>query len=212
MLHHFGLRNQLKNGMLDTSVMPYCHIDMSRYDLEPLLIKAIFNGDIAPNIAYQYVKHSDSPSIMGSRHLYSVNIDLNKKTIDIEPNQRANIDEENARRRAFGLPTIEDALRKDIDVVIYYNQDCYPFDAHIQSDLALNFTQSAYDSLPQNEKNQLLLKRMEAYDKVKTEYMKSLSKRYLPTVENDSIKHNMLILKEFILPSGGYFVSETMLK
>lgn len=212
MRHHFGLRNGLSTGMLDTSVAPYRAMDMHRYDVEPLLLKAVHNGDIVPDLAYMYTTHNDSSTTMGSRHLYQVNIDLNTKTIAIEPNKRANIGKENIRRSLYGLPTVEDALRKDVHLVLYYNQDCYPFDEHIQSDLAINFTNSAYDRLAQKEKEQLLLKRMEAYDRVKSEYMNSLGKRIPHSESQRLLYYNMLILKDFILPSGGYVVSETMLK
>ena len=205
---HFKLRDQLRNGALDRSSMPYSDMDMERYDLEPLLIRAVFDGDLLPDWAYGYV-HGIRDDLHNS--LYDVKIDMNTRTIRIVENKYADIAKENAKLACYGLPPLSDAMKKDVEMLLYYNEDNYPFDAHIEADMELGYTTNNYNTLQDfKSKKELLEKRMEKYFSVKSNYLASLSKHRLPNSESIPIFNSLLVLKDFKLTTspGLYIVSE----
>lgn len=207
MRHHFALRNQLRNGTLDTTLSPYCDMNMLQYDIEPLLLRAVRQGDIAPDIAYTYTTHSNEN---GDGHLYVVNINWNARTITIEPekqNKNINIEAENHRRSKFGLPSTEDMLKKDAEIALYYNIKNYPFDEHIRAAQEANYSDSIYNSLTsETEKIELFKNYIESYFKVKSEFFDNISKRIPAESVYNKYHYNMQTIKEFKLLSGGYNV------
>lgn len=208
MVRHFDLRHRFKNGEFDTLMPPFCNMDLHQYDIEAQLIDAIRSGNIDPYVVYSYVSPIDASSFFGNRALYQVNIDLKTRTVNLEKNKNMNIAAENMHRKRFYLPPEEDALKKDVMIVLYYNQDLYPFEEHIRADSLINYSKAIYDQLPTNEQHRLLLKYMEVHDNVKAEHFERLRKRIHPSGEQRNYFYDMLSLKDFKLPGGGYVVSE----
>lgn len=208
MIRHFDLRHRYKNGEFDTLMPPFCNMDLHLFDIESQLIGAIQHGDIDPYVVYSYVSPIDASDFWSNSAMYQVNIDLRTRTLVIEKNKKMNMAVNNQHRKRFYLPSAEDALRKDVMIVLYYNQDLYPFEEHIRADSLINYSNSIYKQLSTKEQHRLLLKYMEIHDKVKAEHFGNLHKRIFSSGEQHKYFYDMLSLKDFKLPGGGYVVSE----
>lgn len=205
---HFRLLRQLQRGELDTSMSPYCDMDMERYSIEPLLIRAVFSGDMLPDLAYTYV-HDARDAVRDC--MYEVRIDLNTRTIELAPRKNANIAAANAKLMQYGLPPLADAMKKDVDIALYYNQESYPFDAIIALDLSTNHRLSALKRMPHEEQLKLTGEIMNLRQKIKEEHMANLA---APVGDNGVLLRSMTVLKDFTLTSaqGLYVISETPLE
>lgn len=135
--HHFKLRNSWRDGEFDTLVAPYRDMDMRRYDLEPLLLKAIRNGDIDPEEVYAFAKSDNggparTSGVVGTTP-YGGLIDCKKKIITCERNAFVDVDRVNAERRKYGLSTVEEAMCAAYELVLFYDPKNYPFEEILQS-------------------------------------------------------------------------------
>lgn len=148
-LHNFKLRNSLLYGHdVDTTATPYRNMDMRRYDLEPLLLKAVHSGDIDPEEIYYFAK-SDNGGIKETVGVYGVTpyggyIDYQKKDITCELLDFVDIDRVNAERKKYGLPSIEDVMQASYELVLFYNPKSYPFDEMLQALIDNNCYSSVY--------------------------------------------------------------------
>ena len=208
---HFKFFSQLRRGDLDTNIQPYKDMKMYRYYLEPLLRKSVLNGDLQPDLAYFYV-NDFRQSLQDCA--YDIKIDFNTRIVRTVENKHVNIDNENKKLKQYCLPSLSDALKKDIDMLLYYNQEYFPFDAYINADKELGYTTTNYNAIQDfKAKKKLIEKRMEVHYNVKSNHMNNLSRYRLPNSETINF-HSLLVLKDFKLTScqGLYIVSEMPLK
>lgn len=199
--HHFALRNQFKNSAkfdIDITSPPYCNMDFNLYDIEPLLIDAVYKGDISPDFVAICMEHSelDSARQLGS---FQVIVDLNSKTIEYYF-QESSIDIIDKYRFYLGLESLKDAARKNYEISLYYNQDIYPFEEQIKRLKEIGYNKTALDTLKGDAyKNMVGAFFNIIIDTKKITIDRGMSKSV--GLENNSIflQTNASILKEFKL-------------
>lgn len=152
--HHFGLRNRLRfpdKNNIDLNAEPYKSMDYAQYNLEPLLRQAVFNGDLSPQFFASAMAHSelDPTRQLGA---YTIYADLNSKTITHESASEEIIQQIDKYRKSLGLESIQDAVKKDILVALYYNQETFPFDEHIRRNKEIGYSKKVMESLDPNSK------------------------------------------------------------
>ncbi|BDX39655.1 hypothetical protein CYCD_30100 [Tenuifilaceae bacterium CYCD] len=166
--HHFALRNQLKycsKSGIDITVEPYCRMAFNKYDLEPLLVDAVFCGNISPNFVAMCMEHSelDSARQLGSLEVY---IDFNTKTL-IYNYPKYSIETVDKYRNYLGLESLRDAVRKNYEIALYYNQTTYPFDEHLRRFKEIGYTKSNYTRLSKEEQNKLFFESIDITQKIR---------------------------------------------
>ncbi|MDX9845500.1 MAG: hypothetical protein RBT74_00845 [Tenuifilaceae bacterium] len=153
LLHHFGLRNQLKypkENDIDLNAEPYKSMEFSRYDLEPLLREAVFNGELTPQFLASAMAHSelDSTRQLGG---FDLIVDLETRTITYETvKSEENLKEIDAYRLSLGLETARDASKKDIDALFFYNIDFFPFEGLICKFNEIGYTKKKQAAIEHN--------------------------------------------------------------
>ncbi|HCX98899.1 MAG TPA: hypothetical protein DG754_02055, partial [Bacteroidales bacterium] len=203
LLHHFGLRNQLKfpkeNG-IELNVEPYRSMDFSRYDLEPLLRHAVFNGDLSPQFLGLAMSHSevDSTRQLGG---FTLCADLNTKTITQESASEENLKQIDQYRQSIGLESAHDAAKKNIKIALYFNQESFPFDVHIRGFKEIGYNLKVMKTLePINEEFHTLAKKSISVI-IETEefFLKNNGFRIKRNSDKEdiSIENNQDLLKEF---------------
>lgn len=198
--HHFSLRNRWCNNYeVDTTKPPYCNMDMRRFDIEPLLLKAVRHGDLSPGLLDFYTQHNDPNRMFGRDEVFHIHIDLCNRTLKVEKNTNLNLDVINSRRLASGLETVEDALKKVADIVLIYNQKAYPFDKIIQYDLAMGYTGANLEGLSKEQRKEL--ENRHSWEDVLKKHKEDLALR-IPSEVGSDITYNMLTLSEFRFNSG----------
>ncbi|NHB70277.1 hypothetical protein [Perlabentimonas gracilis] len=203
LLHHFGLRNQLKfpnENDIDLDAEPYKSMDFSQCDLEPLLREGVFNGELTPQFLASAMAHSelDSTRQLGA---FWLTVDLGSKTITSESTSEENLEQIDLYRQSLGLESARDAAKKDIMAAHYFNQESFPFDEHIRRFREIGYKKKAVKSIESGSKvdHQLNLKAFRALREIQTSFFES--NRY--RVESNSGKESLTIdnklslLKEF---------------
>ena len=200
MRHHFSLRNRWCNNYdVDTTKPPYCNMDMRRFDIEPLLLKAVRHGELSPGMLDFYTQHNDPNRMIGRDEMFHIHIDLGRRSLNVQKNVNLNFDDINNRRLATGLETVEDALKKVADIVLVYNQKAYPFDKIIQYDLSMGYTTSNLEKLTKEQRREL--ENRHNWADVIKKHKEELALR-IPTEVGVDITYNMLTLSEFRFNSG----------
>ncbi len=175
MRHHFALRNQFKNFdqfSIDTSANPYRNMNFSNYDLESILIKAVFNGDISPQFVAMCMEHSELDYTKAIDVFYII-IDLEKKTIKKVINKNIDTIQVNSYRKYLGLESIEDALQKNFEISLYYSREVFPFDEHIKRYREVGYTESEMTRLGlfSDEFDRRAISGIQINSEIKTEYL-----------------------------------------
>jgi len=147
--HHFGLRNRLKfpdQNNINLNTEPYRSMQFAQYDLEPLLLQAVFNGELSPHFLGMAMSHSelDSTRQLGG---FTLIVDLDTKTITYESTSKENLEQIDQYRKSIGLESIHDAIKKDIDIALYYNYESFPFDEEIRRNKEIGYTKEALKSI-----------------------------------------------------------------
>lgn len=153
MRHHFGLRNQLKcNDIygIDLNSEPYKSMDIDNYNIEQLLINAVYRGEISPHFVSICMAHSECDS---SRQLgtFQVFIDFNKRTI-VPDYLLYDTSAVNAYRRYLGLETVNDAMKKNYEVALLYNPTKFPFDDYLRKFKEIGYSKSIVEKLNEKDK------------------------------------------------------------
>lgn len=203
LLHHFGLRNQLKfpkeNG-IDLNTEPYSSMEFSQYDLEPLLRHAVFKGDLSPQFLGLAMSHSELDSTRQLGGFY-VCADLNTKTITSTSTSEENLKQIDQYRQSIGLESAHDAAKKDIKVTLYYNQDAFPFDEYIRRFREIDYNLKTTKSLGVGTKEFDLLARktFKVMREIDEPFVKSNNFRVEGKSDKDyiNIENKWDLLKEF---------------
>ncbi|BDX39696.1 hypothetical protein CYCD_30510 [Tenuifilaceae bacterium CYCD] len=202
MRHHFALRNQLKHFeqfSIDTSSNPYRNMNFSDYDLESILIKAVFNGDISPQFIAMCMEHSELDYTKAIDVFYII-IDLEKKTIKKVINKNIDTIQVNSYRKYLGLESLEDALRKNFEIALYYSQGLFPFDEHIKRYREVGYTESEMTRLGlySDEFDRRAISGNQISREIKTEYLNKW-KELNDTRDNSPlcIQNPLILLTEF---------------
>ncbi len=205
LLHHFGLRNQLKYPMennIDLHAEPYKSMEYSRYDLEPILREAVFNGDLAPQFLASAMAHSERDS---TRQLgvFSLTVDLGSKTITSESTSEENLKQIDEYRLSLGLESARDAAKKDIRTATYFNQESYPFDEHIRRFREIGYNLKTLKTLGLGSEGfrQLSLKTFRVLREIEESFYKNNSF----SIESNLGKESIYVENKFDLLKGFRF-------
>lgn len=154
--HHFGLRNRLKyskQNSIDTTIEPYRSMNLRAYDLETLLRKAIFRGELTPTFVAACIDHSELDGTM-RLGVFEVWADLNTKTITRSEPEQKELEAIDLHRTSLGLESCRDAARKDIYVALLYNQEKFPFDEYIRRSKEIGYTKASVVASKNNREEQ----------------------------------------------------------
>ncbi|MGE0078113.1 MAG: hypothetical protein AB7S48_09655 [Bacteroidales bacterium] len=169
--HHFGVKNLIKydadgkhRGKL------YAELDFTKYDLEPLLIDAVFRGDLEPQFVATCLEYNEvDPSRKASQ--YHISIDLNTKTVRYMRSKGTDTIAINAYRKYIGFESLGDAMRKNVLVSLYYNQDKFPFDEHLDRFREIGYNKVAMDTLTGDARNEVLFKSVDIDLEIKHKHL-----------------------------------------
>lgn len=193
-LHHFGLRNRLRNPQecdINVEKEPYASMNMANFDLEPLLLTAVFKGDITPGFFALCMSHSELDKI---RQLggFNVKIDFSRESITSVASKDCDTVKVNEYRRYLGMETLGEAMQKNIEVKYYYTQDIFPFGKHLSRFKEEGISLTAIDTVSSNRSFELSA----LYQNISME------------IKSETLANNVLF--EFMLGSAAYTREEVL--
>lgn len=124
--HHFGVMNKYR--YLSPSDPLYNKLDFTKYSLRDLLLKAVMNGELSPQI-YSFLIEYNELDKNKTTGKVTVNIDLDKRNVSLILPAKDQIEIINRNRSKIGLESFEDAAIKNIGVDVLLNN--YPFEEHL---------------------------------------------------------------------------------
>ncbi|NJK86074.1 MAG: hypothetical protein HC906_09035 [Bacteroidales bacterium] len=136
--HHFGVINQYKNP---TKFNKTLKLDFTPYNIQPLLLKGILNGEFSPQLYSSCIEYNEIDKNKSTGKAI-IKIDLQKQTVSILYPPKEDLDNINKNRQLACLEPFEDCVRKNKDIELLMNK--YPFTEHlaISKRLGINKTTS----------------------------------------------------------------------
>jgi hypothetical protein len=160
--HHFGVMHQYKYS--SKYKLKEKNLDFSPYDLQPILLQAILNGEFSPLTYINCVEYNEFDKNKDFGKI-TINIDLEKKEVKITYPSKAELLVINENRKEACLESFEDASLKCPEVKCFL--DNYPFNEHIALCKKLNISKANDKNTTFETRGEFVSKSCEIQNRVK---------------------------------------------